>query len=341
MIIRSKAPLRIGLGGGGTDLSPFCDIHGGYVLNATINLYSYCTIEVTDDDKICYHSLDQNYTLEYAVEKQIVAKKDGDLFTGIYNRIMSDFDLEPRSFRLTTSSDVPSGSGLGGSSTMVVAIIKCFAEWFKLPLGEYEVARLAFDIEREDIGIVGGCQDMYAATFGGFNFIEIYDKKKVIVNPLRIKNWIINEFEASFILYFTGVQRKASLIEEEKKNAVENKTDAVDAMINVKNDALKMKEHILKGEIKNFGSILHHSWKYKKVMSKNVTNPHIDEVYNLAMNNGAYAGKVSGAGGGGFMFFIVDPLKKFELERKLDSFSDDGIVRHVQFTKNGCSSWTI
>ena len=338
MKIRSKAPLRLGLAGGGTDLNTYCDRYTGYVLNSTISLYVHCTIEERKDGKIVLESTDHDAILE--VESQEFLEIDGhmDLYKGIYNRIVKDYTHKPLSFSISTYSDVPSGSGLGGSSTLVVAVLKAFVEWLNLPLGEYDIARLAFDIEREDIGIVGGAQDQYAATFGGFNFMEFYSEKRVIVNPLRIKGWIIDELEASIVLYFTNITRQASQIEQEKKNLLDDK-NSLDAMHEVKADATLMKEALLKGDIKNFASILGKSWEAKKRVSNSISNSEIDRVYDLAMANGAYSGKVSGAGGGGFMFFMVEPTKKLQLIKELNK--QQGEVINFEFVKDGTKGWKI
>ena len=338
MIIRTKAPLRLGLAGGGTDLDVYASKYVGYVLNATISLYAHTTLKELDNGKIIFHSLDNNEYLE--IDSKEFLELDGkmDLYKGIYNRIVKDFVKKPLSFKLTTYSDVPSGSGLGGSSTLVVAIIKAFVEWLNLPLGEYDIARLAYEIEREDIGIVGGAQDQYAATFGGFNFMEFYGDKRVIVNPLRIKNWVIDELQESMILYFTGIQRSASVIEKEKESVLK-KEKSLEAMHEVKEDAVRMKEYLLKGDIKNFAKILGKSWEAKKRVSSAISNSEIDRIYNLAMENGAYSGKVSGAGGGGFMFFMVDPTKKYHLTNLLNK--QGGQVFNFQFIKEGTKGWKI
>lgn len=338
MIIRSKAPLRLGLSGGGTDLNTYCDKYTGFVLNSTISLYVHCTIQERFDNKIVFESTDIEQTLE--IESQEYLELDGhmDLYKGIYNRLVKDFIHKPLSFSISTYSDVPSGSGLGGSSTLVVAIIQAFTEWLNLPLGEYDIARLAFDIEREDIGIIGGAQDQYAATFGGFNFMEFYADKRVIVNPLRVKNWIIDELEASIVLYFTNITRQASQIEKEKKSLLDNK-NSLDAMHEVKEDSILMKEALLKGDINNFALILGKSWEAKKRVSSSISNNEIDKVYNIAMQNGAYSGKVSGAGGGGFMFFMVEPTKKLKLIRELNK--QQGEVINFEFVKDGAKGWKI
>jgi len=338
MKIRSKAPLRLGLAGGGTDLDTYCDKFTGFVLNSSISLYVHCTIEERHDNKIVFESTDIDQTLEVQSTKYLEQNGHMDLYKGIYNRIVKDYTKKPLSFSISTYSDVPSGSGLGGSSTLVVAVIQAFVEWLNLPLGEYDIARLAFDIEREDIGIVGGAQDQYAATFGGFNFMEFYDNKRVIVNPLRVKRWIIDELEASMILYFTNITRQASQIEQEKKNLLGDEK-SLNAMHEVKVDATLMKEALLKGDINNFAKILGKSWESKKRVSSSISNSEIDRVYDLAIANGAYSGKVSGAGGGGFMFFMVEPTKKLQLIKVLNK--QQGEVINFEFVKDGARGWII
>ena len=338
MIIRTKAPLRLGLAGGGTDLDSYCNKHTGFVLNASISLYVHVSIEVREDEKIVLDAVDIGESAIYDSRELLVLDGKLDLFKGIYNRLVHDYIHRPLSFKLITYSDVASGSGLGGSSTLVVAVIKAFVEWFNLPLGEYDIARIAFEIEREDIGIIGGAQDQYAATFGGFNFMEFYDQKRVIVNPLRIKNWIIDELEASMVLYFTNVTRQASQIEQEKKNLHDNKK-SLEAMHEVKEDSVLMKEMLLKGDIFSFAEVLGKSWESKKRVSNSVSNSEIDHIYSMAMDNGAYSGKVSGAGGGGFMFFMVDPTKKYQLVKKLNE--QQGWVISFHFTHEGTRGWKI
>jgi D-glycero-alpha-D-manno-heptose-7-phosphate kinase len=341
MIIRAKAPLRLGLAGGGTDVEPYCSEFGGLVLNATIDMYAYCSIEVTEDDTIVFEAPDRGEVVKLKSSKQLPIDGVLDLHKGVYNRIIKDFNNnQPLSFKMTTYSDAPAGSGLGSSSTMVVAMLKAYVEWLNLPLGEYDIARLAFVIERIDIGLSGGKQDQYAAAFGGFNFMEFYDQDRVVVNPLRIKNWIIDELESSMILYFTGTSREsANIIEEQARNAKEKNEKSMKATHQIKEDALVMKEAILKGDKRLFAKTLGKSWEAKKKMALSISNKMIDDVYTKAMKAGAYAGKVSGAGGGGFMMFVVEPTKRLDVIKALNE--ESGSVMNFHFVKDGTKGWKI
>lgn len=338
--IRSRAPLRIGLAGGGTDVGPYCDEYIGYVLNATIDMYAHCTIEITDDNTIEFISKDLGVEIKYNSDYELPFDGKLDLFKGIYNRIVKDYVKKPLSFKLITYSDAQNGSGLGGSSTLVVAIVKAFEEWLHLPLGEYDIAQLAYKIEREDLSLLGGKQDQYAATFGGFNFIEFHSDNKVIVNPLRVKNWIINELEESILICYTGISRDSSLIiKTQVENTNSNNQEYLEIMHKLKNDAVLMKEALLTGDISSFAKILDNSWQTKKNISNKITNSYIDEIYDLAKKAGALGGKVSGAGGGGFMIFIVDPSKKIDV---INALKDKGLMaQSLNFTKTGTLGWTL
>ena len=340
MIIRSRAPLRLGLAGGGTDVSPYTDLYGGAVLNATISMYAYATIEPRNDRKIILNSIDRNLRLEFEVSESLPIDGNLDLLKGVYNRIVKDFAKYSLSFELTTYVDAPPGSGLGSSSTLVVAIIGAFAEWLNLPLGEYDIARLAFEIERKDLGMAGGKQDQYAATFGGFNFMEFYDNDKVIVNPLRIKTEIINELQFNILLYYTGTSRLSSkIIEAQIEGVKTNKKKPIEAMHKLKEQAILMKEAILKGNLDEIGYIFDYGWQFKKQMAEGITNPLIDEIYETAKKAGATGGKISGAGGGGFMMFYCPGNTRYKVIEALQKFR--GEFRRFQFTKYGLETWRV
>ena len=340
MIVRSKAPLRLGLAGGGSDVSPYSDIYGGLVLNATINLYTYCTIEETEDGLITIDSYDSSFRSSYPLAGQLPLDGGAHLIKGVYNRVVRDFGITPRPFRITTYNDAPAGSGLGTSSTMVVCILKAFVEWRSLPLGDYEIARLAYEIERLDLGLSGGKQDQYAAAFGGFNYIEFLPDDRVIVNPLKVKRWITDELESSLLLYFTGQSRSsARIIDEQRKNTSSGNEQAILAMHQIKQSAVDMKAAVLKGDMREFASILGRSWENKKKMASGITNENIQRAFDVAEAAGAKAGKVSGAGGGGFIIFFVEPTRKKQVEEALKAL--DGFVVPFLFTDGGAHGWKI
>lgn len=341
MLIRSKAPLRLGLAGGGSDVSPYCDQYGGAVLNASINLASFCTIEPGEDGMVTFIAKDRDEIFQAPAAESFVYDGTLDLHKGVYNRVVRDFNSnEPLSLTVTTYSDAPAGSGLGSSSTMVVAILTAFAELLHLPLGEYDLAHMAFEIEREDIGLRGGAQDQYAATFGGVNFMEFHEHNRVIVNPLRIKQWILSELEASSVLYYTGVSRSSDkIIAQQIQSYKSGEGKSVEAVHQLKQDASAMKEALLRGNIRQFGEILGRSWESKRKLADQISNAHIEDIMSVARKAGAWAGKVSGAGGGGYIVFIVDPTDRVQLVNALNEL--DGDVVSFQFEPHGAFAWTV
>ena len=340
-LVRARAPLRLGLAGGGTDVSPYCDRYGGLTLNATIDKYAYAVISPRPDARVRFAAADSRGAWEGEAVPSLALDGVLDLHKGVYNRIVRDFNGGRQlSLELTTHTDAPPGSGLGSSSTLVVAMIKAFVEWLNLPLGEYEIARLAYEIERVDVGLSGGRQDQYAATFGGFNFMEFHPGERVVVNPLRIKNWIISELEASLLLYFGGVSRdSARIIDEQAENVKRNDPTAIDAMHALKDEAIAMKESLLKGDFEQLVASLHAGWEAKKKMATSISNAEIEEVYELAREAGMRAGKISGAGGGGFMMMLVDPVRRMDVIRALAQ--RPGQIYTCHFTKYGTQGWKI
>jgi D-glycero-alpha-D-manno-heptose-7-phosphate kinase len=340
MIIRSKAPLRLGFAGGGTDIADYYNKYGGYVLNATVDMYAYCIIEPKDDGKIRFIAADLPQSEEYD-SAPVIPVHTLRLHGGVYNRIVADYNgNKPLSFEMTTYSDAPAGSGLGSSSTMVVAIIKAYVEWLNLPLGEYDIAALAYKIERIDLGLAGGKQDQYAATFGGFNFMEFYQDEKVIVNPLRLKRWIRNELEASMVLYYTGVSREsANIIKEQIEHTKRGDAKNMEGMHELKKQSVLMKEALLKGDFTGFSNCLLNAWLAKKSAASSISNSFLEELYQYAMDKGAESAKISGAGGGGFMMIFCNPKKRIPLVKALKE--KGGLVLTPSFTETGTQAWTI
>ena len=340
MIVRSKAPLRLGLAGGGTDVSPFSDIYGGCILNATISLYAYCDIVPRQDGKIIFITEDRGERFESVSKRELPMDGNLDLLKAIYNRVIKDFDLPAQSFELHTFVDAPAGSGLGTSSTLVVAVLGAFVQWLSLPLAEYDIASLAYSIEREDLCLAGGKQDQYAATFGGFNFMEFYSDNKVIVNPLRIKDKIINELSRNIVLFYTSTSRdSAAIIERQQKNVISNNTKSIDAMQHLKKQAVLMKEALLKNDLDKIGDILNLGWEYKRQMASGISTNLFEDVYRAALEAGARGGKISGAGGGGYIFFYCPDCVRYKVIDVLNNFG--GKVRRFDFTKEGLQTWQM
>lgn len=340
MIYRSKAPLRIGLAGGGTDVSPYSDEYGGAILNATVSLSAYASIEPITENAIIVEALDRKEEERYEWAASLPINGKLDLLKGVYNRIHAMYGMPLTGFRLSTFVDAPAGSGLGTSSTLVVAILGAFVEMLKLPLGDYDIAHLAFQIEREDLQLAGGKQDQYAATFGGVNFMEFYGDDKVIVNPLRIRREYLHELGNNLVLYFTATSREsAAIIKEQVKNVNNKDEKSIEAMHQLKEQSRMMKEALLKGRLHEIGEILDFGFEQKRKMAHNISNSNIEVLYEAAKQAGATGGKISGAGGGGFMIFYCPGNTRYKVIETLKGFG--GEVRDYLFTDYGLTTWTI
>jgi D-glycero-alpha-D-manno-heptose-7-phosphate kinase len=340
-IFRARAPLRLGLAGGGTDVSPYCDTFGGYVLNATIDRYAYAVIKTLDEPMVRFIATDLQVEETMPAEGCIEISGKLALHKAVYTHMVRHFNGGRHvPVELSTFCDAPSGSGLGSSSTLVVVMIRAFVELLKIPLDDYSIANLAYRIERVECGLQGGRQDQYSAAFGGFNFMEFYAEERTVVNPLRIKNWVICELEASLVLFFTGVSREsAHIIADQSGNVKSGSTDAIDAMHGLKREAQLMKESLLRGDFPGLVESVRLGWLNKKRSARTVSNPTIDATYDAAIEAGALAGKISGAGGGGFMWFFVPAERRMSVIRTLTGFG--GHVSNCHFTKNGAQAWRL
>lgn len=340
-VVRARAPLRLGLAGGGTDVSPYADLYGGYVLNATIDRYAYAVISVSDKSHIKFSATDHSVEKILDPKSEIVLNGKLNLHKAVYNHFIKTYNNGINiPLELSTFCDAPPGSGLGSSSTLVVAMISAFCEFFGLSFDDYSLAALAYKIERIDCGLGGGRQDQYSATFGGFNFMEFSKDSHVLVNPLRVSDWIVCELEASLILFYTGVSRDSEkIIEDQSCNVAAGLVPTIDAMHGIKNEALVMKEALLRGDFDLIVDSMLNGWKCKKQSANSVSNSLVDEIYNCAISAGALAGKVSGAGGGGFMMFFANPNKRLQVISELNKFN--GIVSNCHFTNYGAQSWTL
>ena len=337
MLIRSKAPLRISFCGGGTDVSPYPQEKGGVVLSATINKYVYSSlIPLQGKNKIKVNSLDYDITVKYEKEDDLRYNGELDLVKSVIKnmKIMGGKGVE-----VYLHSDAPPGSGLGSSSTMVVSLIGLFKHWLSMPLTNYDIADLAYRIERVDLRIKGGLQDQYAATFGGFNFIEFL-KDAVIVNPLRISEDIVEELNYNLLLCYTGKRGlSANIIEEQVDGFVEKKKSVVGAMDELKRITVEMKNTFLQGKLNNFGRLLHYAWENKKKMATKITTPFIDEMYEVACKKGALGGKILGAGGGGYLLIYAPFNKRHTIAKELKKLG--GQIVNFDFEFRGLRTWEI
>lgn len=331
--IRARAPLRISFAGGGTDVPPFPATEGGCVLSATIDRYAYGSLTPRTDRKVTIESVDFKTTTEMTLDSEIVYDGGLDLIKAAVRRFGSE---GTDGYDLVLRSSAPPGSGLGSSSTMMVALTGLLAEHYGVPMAEYETAQLACAIERQDLGITGGMQDMYAATFGGFNFIEFTDR--VIVNPLRIREETALELEVSLLLCFTGITRdSARVIEDQTRRATTGAGDTLAGLRAQKELAVAMKAALLTGQLNEFGELLGEAWTQKKRMSPYITNERIDELYDLALRSGAVGGKLTGAGGGGYILLFCDFAKKHRLIEALEAAG--ATASEFAFESKGLTTW--
>lgn len=335
-MIRSKAPLRISFCGGGTDVSPYLEERGGVVLSATIDKYAYATLRRREDREITVRSLDYDIVAKYHLDDDLHYNGELDLLKAVLRRINRD---SRHGFDLFIHSDAPPGSGLGSSSTMVVALIGLMKQLKSLPLTSYEVAEMAYQIERHELDIRGGMQDQYAASFGGFNFME-FTSSAVIVNPLRISDDVLNELEYNLMLCYTGQTRlSANIISTQVAGYTEGKADVLRAMDELKEITVQMKNALLQGRLKQFGALLHDAWLNKKQLAAQITNPHIDELYEAARKHGVIGGKILGAGGGGYLLLFCEFDRKHIVAAELERLG--GQLVEFTFEHRGLQTWEV
>jgi len=335
MWIRSKAPLRISFGGGGTDVAPYCDERGGVVLSASINRHAYATL-IPGGDKIEINSLDYDASISYGINDAFVYDGQLDLAKGVVDhfRKLATF---PEGVQIILHNDAPPGSGLGSSSALAVAMIGALSHYLRMPLDNYETAQKAFQIERIEVGIIGGKQDQYASAFGGFNFIE-FNKDITLVNQLRVPETTLSELEYRLVFAYVGGKRVYSdILQKQMDNFKDKKMSAVDAMDNIKKLAYDMKQALMLGNLMDLATCLHEGWESKKQMAEGISNPAIDEIYSSARAAGAMGGKITGAGGGGFMFFICDPFKRHDVQKALTAHG--ATIVDLSFTQTGVMAW--
>lgn len=336
-MVRARTPLRLSFGGGGTDVSPYADTRGGCVLNATISRYVYATLVPKSERSIGFRSFDYGTVVYWTQEEQFKFDGQMDLVKGVLKRFELD-KFRTDGFDLFVHADAPPGSGLGSSSTFTVALIGLFRELLGLPITSEGMAGLAYDIERNEIGIKGGRQDQYAAAYGGFNFME-FQGNEAVVTPLRLSEYLINELEYNLILCFTGSRESQPIIESQMESAKNEEADPMAAMDQVKAIAYDMKKALLASDLDRFGNLLHEGWLQKKKMAKGITTPRIDELYEEARKAGAIGGKITGAGGGGHLLLYCPFNKRHIVRERLTQLGTS--VTDFRFDPVGMQTWRV
>lgn len=341
MIFRAKAPLRLSFCGGGTDVLPYLADHGGCVLSTTIDHFAYASLRTHQEPTITVKSLDYDATIQHnMVDQPLPYDGNLDLVKAVLNRLhLPEIVGHEDGIDIFLHSDAPPGSGLGSSSTLVVALIGLLKERHHLTLTNYEIADLAYQIERVDMSLKGGKQDHYAAAFGGFNFIEFHTDS-TIVNPLRIAPDVLNELQYNLLLCYTGATRmSANIIDKQVQNVLAQNADVLSAMEQLKQITLSLKNALLRGQLDDFGHLLHQAWLNKKQMADTISNPHIDELYEAAIQQGALGGKITGAGGGGYMFFYCPFESKHKIAQALTQ--QGAQVVDFAFDAHGLQTWAV
>ena len=314
-------------------MPPFCETEGGVVLSATIDRFAYGSLSPRSDDRVTIESVDFGLSLDFPVTEDPVLDGQLDLVKAAIRRLRRE-DLG--GYDLVLRSNTPPGSGLGSSSTMMVALVGLLHEFYGLPLDQYEVADLAHAIERKDLKIGGGFQDHYAASFGGFNFIEFGER--VIVNPLRIPDSTVNELEFSLLLCFTGITREsANIIADQTGRVIAAEADTLAGLRAQKELAFTMKSALLRGKLGEFGELLGEAWREKQRLSPMIATPRIREAFEIALANGAVSGKVTGAGGGGYILFFCDFKKKHRVAEALERIGVQSA--EFSFEPKGMTTW--
>ncbi|MDA8928837.1 CBS domain-containing protein [Gammaproteobacteria bacterium] len=330
---QSRAPVRISFGGGGSDLTHYFDKEQGAVINSAISIYSHATLKKRNDKNIIINSTDLKKTLTAtSLEDAVNQKGSFGLIQSVIKLINPDFGFE-----LSLYSDFPMKSGLGGSATLAAAILGCFNQFRSDPWDQYEMAELAFQAERLDLGIAGGWQDQYASVFGGFNFLE-FKKDQNIVHPLRIPKDILLQLEESLILCDTCTIHESGEIHSDQKNKLQD--DGVSKLVKSNVElCYKMRNQLLRGKLKDFGLSLNEAWQAKRQYSSKISSPELDLIYNKAISNGATGGKLLGAGGGGFFLFFVEPEKRALL---IEHLLSSGLTpTNFKFESEGLQGWKV
>ncbi len=331
-LIRSRAPIRVDLAGGWTDVPPFSEREGGAVLNATINRYTYATLHVRDDDRISIISADFDQFLEVADFRKLEYDGNLDLIKAAVKVLDVGFGMD-----IYVRCDAPPGSGTGSSSSISVALIGLLNRVQKRKLSPHEVAKLARRLEVSELNIAGGKQDYYAAALGGVNFLEFEDPS-VSSSRLPITPQVRRDLEKQLVLCYTGQSRLSGNIISKVMGAYEaGEKHTVDALMNLKRIAHEMKDALLSADLDAFARLLGENWECQKALHPSTTNGRVDRLFDVAREAGALGGKACGAGGGGCILFYCDENREHVVRKALRG--EGAQVIDFNLEDEGLQSW--
>jgi D-glycero-alpha-D-manno-heptose-7-phosphate kinase len=338
VVIRAKSPLRISFAGGGTDIWYYFKNFGGCVLNSTIDKYCRGTLIKRNDEVITINSHDFDISEKINALDELNYEGELKLIKAVIKLMKPEFG-----FDLHLHSDVPPGTGLGLSATAAATVAALLNSLRENKYDDYKLSEIIYKAEREELNIAGGWQDQYATVFGGFNFME-FNREDIIVHPLRINEEIIEELNNNLFLCYTGSTRlsgmiQANLSKKQDTNNPEKSDEVLLALKRLKDITIKMRSALLKGKIQEFGKFLHEGWENKKRLDPRISNGIINNLYDIAMKNGALGGKVLGAGGGGYLLFFCSPIKKKNVTKAL--VKAGGKILNFNFEKKGLVSWEV
>lgn len=330
---RARSPVRVSFGGGGSDLTHFFAGECGAVINTTISLYSHATLRVRSDERVIVHSRDLRESLNADnLQDLLVQRGRFGLILSLLKAVHPNFGFE-----LYLNSDFPMNSGLGGSAAVSAAVLGCFNQLRQDRWDLHELAELAFQAERLYLGVAGGWQDQYATIFGGFNFME-FRMDQNIVHPLRIHQDILLELEESLVLCDTGTPHDSGDIHQDQRQQMQQEDIRQRVQANVEL-TYRIRNHLLRGRLLQFGQSLHEAWQLKRQLSSKISNSRLDGIYTGALERGVVGGKLLGAGGGGFFLFYVPPFRKHAV---IDSLEDAGLtIRPFRFEQEGLRAWSV
>lgn len=318
-MIIARSPLRITLGGGGTDLPSYYREHGGFLIAAAIDKYVYVTV---------MRPFTQGIYLKYSDMEHV--EKVEEVQHRIIREVLRMEHLKTPQVEITTLADVPSGTGLGSSGSFTTALLKSYYAYRRKFILPNELAELACHIEIDRLGEPIGKQDQYSAAYGGLTCFTFHPDDKVTAEPLNVSMNTLFDLSDNLLLFFTGFSRSAGLILKDQDDRSRNHEEEIRHNLDyVKALGYRSKAVLESGNLDQFGELMHEHWEHKKTRSNTMSNPDIDEWYDLAMKNGASGGKLVGAGGGGFLMFYATDRNK--LRRAMHQAGLEELRFHFDF----------